>query len=141
MNKLGQIVDKMLCSPKMRSHFRRALIIESWEQIVGREIAVVTRAREISEERLWVTVKDSTWAYHLSLLKPQLIKKANSFSGSKVIKDIYFRVGELKEKETVPEKANNTLESNSVTVQGNQHGETGAAYICEIKRRLNEIIN
>lgn len=143
MNKLGQIVDKMLRSPKMKKRYQQALVLESWEQIAGREVASVSRALEIREGRLWVSVKDSTWAYHLSLFKPQLIKKTNSFSNSKVINDIFFMVGESEEKGSISNKTNYT---DRETDEGDYHlpyrnwqNKMNTAYISEIKRKLEAI--
>lgn len=83
----------------MRRHnlwqgYQQHLIIESWSSIVGTALAEVTRADRMDKGVLRVLVKDSVWAYHLSLLKPQLIRRLNHFIGGKVVKDIFFMIEE-----------------------------------------------
>lgn len=90
---LGQIIKQVLEKRKMWRQYRGYLIIEQWELLVGERIAAVTRAQRIHREVLWVKVSDSTWAYHLTLLKPQLIAKVNQHAGDRVIKDIFFQIG------------------------------------------------
>lgn len=93
MIELGQIIKQVLVKRKMWRQYRQYLIIDQWDRLVGEQIAAVTRARRIHHRVLWVGVSDSTWSYHLTLLKPQLIKKLNEYAGEKVVEDIYFQIG------------------------------------------------
>jgi predicted nucleic acid-binding Zn ribbon protein len=90
---LGQIIRQVLEKRKMWRQYRQYLIIDQWEHLVGEKIAAVTRAHRIEREILRVRVSDSTWAYHLTLLKPQLIEKLNQYAGEKLVDDIYFQIG------------------------------------------------
>jgi len=90
---LGQIIKQVLEKRKMWRQYQQYLIIEQWDRLVGKEIAAVTSARRIEREVLLVKVSDSTWAYHLTLLKPQLIKKLNQYAGENLVRDIFFQVG------------------------------------------------
>lgn len=93
MIELGQIIEKVLRKRKMWRQYQQYLIIDQWDQLVGKEIAAVTSARHLQRQVLLVLVRDSTWAYHLTLLKPQLIEKLNQYAGEKVVGDIYFQIG------------------------------------------------
>lgn len=93
MIELGQIIKQVLQKRKMWRQYQQYLIIEQWDRLVGKEIAAVTSARRIDREVLWVKVSDSTWAYHLTLLKPQLIKKLNQSAGENLVRDIFFQIG------------------------------------------------
>ena len=93
MNELGQIIEQVLRKRKMWRQYQQYLIIDQWAQLVGKEIAAVTRASVLQKQVLRVLVSDSVWLYHLTLLKPQLIEKLNRHAGDTLVQDIYFQVG------------------------------------------------
>lgn len=93
MIELGQIIKQVLEKRKMWRQYRQYLIIDQWDQLVGERIAAVTSAQRMDRQVLWVRVSDSTWAYHLTLLKPQLIEKLNQYAGETIVDDIFFKVG------------------------------------------------
>ncbi len=99
MKKLGPVIESILRKHNLWHAYQQHLLVESWFTIVGSELAGVTRAEKISNGVLVVLVKDSVWSYHLSMLKPQLITKLNTYAGNKVVKDIIFQIGELEKKE------------------------------------------
>lgn len=107
MKELGSVLEKMLQRKSMWRQYRQCLIVEEWADAVGRDVAAVTRARQLKKGRLWVTVKDSTWSYHLSLLKPQLLKKLNEYAGDELVQEIYFQVGEINRQENQADMLNN----------------------------------
>jgi predicted nucleic acid-binding Zn ribbon protein len=85
----------MLRRKNMWREYKKNLIVEAWGKVTGREISAVSRARLLRDKTLLVTVRDSTWAYHLSLLKPQLLQKLNAYAGERVAYDIFFEIGDL----------------------------------------------
>lgn len=93
MIELGQIIKQVLEKRKMWRQYRQYLIIDQWDQLVGERIAAVTSAQRMDRQVLWVRVSDSTWAYHLTLLKPQLIEKLNQYAGETIVDDIFFKIG------------------------------------------------
>ncbi len=109
MKELRSILSKMLHRKEMWQQYRQHLIILEWAEAVGQEIASVTQARNINKGKLWITVKDSTWSYHLSLLKPQLLAKLNDHAGGEMVHDIYFQVGEIIQQENQEDLLNDNL--------------------------------
>lgn len=99
MKRLGPIIEDILRRHNLWHSYRQHLVVESWPAIVGPELAAVTRADQISGGLLRVLVKDSVWAYHLSLMKPRIIKKINDYTGGKVVRDIFFQIDALDKKE------------------------------------------
>jgi predicted nucleic acid-binding Zn ribbon protein len=99
MKRLGSAVEKLLRSYNLWQGYQQHLLVENWAGLVGPALAEVTRAERITNGVLRVSVKDSVWAYHLSMLKPQLIKKLNNHAGSKVVRDIFFNIDTLDKKE------------------------------------------
>ncbi len=99
MKPLGPVIETILRRHNLWQAYQQHLVVENWFIIVGSELGEVTRAEKISKGVLFVVVKDSVWAYHLSMLKPQLVAKLNNYAGKKVVKDIFFQIGELEKKE------------------------------------------
>ena len=65
-----------------------------WEEIVGEQIARHARPVEYRRGVIVVSVDSSTWLAELSqYMKPELLKKLRSRSGSITIKDVKFRLG------------------------------------------------
>ena len=94
MKPVGTAVEHMLKKLNLWQGYQQFLLIEQWPEIVGIGLAEVTRADSISRGVLKVAVKDSVWAYHLNLLKPQLIEKLNQGKKKKLVHDIYFKIEE-----------------------------------------------
>jgi len=99
MKQLGPVIENILRRHRLWHGYQQHLVVESWPEIVGDDLAEVTRAESISNGLLRVMVKDSVWAYHLSIMKPQLMKKLNNYAGGKVVNDIFFQIGDLEKKE------------------------------------------
>jgi len=94
------IVESLLQQKNLWKQYQKYLVIEKWPELMGERIASVTQAEKISKGILFVKVKDSVWAYHLTLLKKQISEKINNFIGGNLIKDIYFFVGDFIKKGT-----------------------------------------
>jgi len=99
MKQLGPVLENLLRTHNLWLGYQQYQLVESWEIIVGPALAEVTRAESIDRGVLWVSVKDSVWAYHLSMMKPQLVKKLNKHAGSGLVRDIFFRIDDLEKKE------------------------------------------
>ncbi len=92
MKKMGPVIEQLLKKYDLWQGYLQYLVVEKWPEAVGPPLCEVTRAESISRGKLKVLVKDSVWAYHLTMLKPQLISKLNKEAGSKVVKDIFFSI-------------------------------------------------
>ena len=92
MKKVGPLIETILKRNNLWSGYQQYLVVVHWNEIVGTELAEVTKAESISKGVLKVLVKDSVWSYHLTMLKPKLIGKLNEKTGSKVVKDIFFKI-------------------------------------------------
>lgn len=99
MKPLSSVVEKVLRRHNLWQGYQQYSLVENWADLVGPALAEVTRAEKITNGVLRVSVKDSVWAYHLSMLKPQLIKKLNQHAGSKIVHDLFFRIETLEKKE------------------------------------------
>lgn len=68
----------------------------AWENAVGGKAARHSRARSLKGSRLIVNVDDSSWLYELTVQKKEILKKLGEILKGNKIKDITFRIGEMK---------------------------------------------
>lgn len=99
MKTVGPVIENILRSYNLWHGYKQFLVVEKWDEVVGSELSAITRAENIKNGTLRVAVKDSVWAYHLTMLKPRLVKKLNEYVGSKVVKDIFFIIKPFEKKE------------------------------------------
>ena len=135
LKELGRVIENMLHQQGMWQQYRQNLVVVKWAEAVGKNIAEVTRARQFKKGRLWVTVKDSTWAYHLSLLKPQLLEKINDYAGGSLVQEIYFKIGGVDGQGKQAEMSNNTVKESEASAYVGKAQE--GSFVREI-RRLKE---
>lgn len=70
---------------------------QTWERIVGSQIATHARPGRIRFKKLSVLVSSSIWVQQLTFLKPTLLQRINEAAGGEVITDLVIRVGDLSE--------------------------------------------
>lgn len=66
-------------------------VITSWEELVGEQIARVTKPERIERGILVVSVNSAPWRTELSMRRLEIIDHINNAVGRKVIKEIRFR--------------------------------------------------
>jgi len=71
-------------------------VLGLWKEIVGKKIDRHTHPFSVKKGRLFVRVDNSGWLVQLTYLKDKIIAEFNKKEGGKPIKDIYFRLGEIK---------------------------------------------
>ena len=71
-------------------------IRSAWGLVVGEQAAKHSRPRSFAESRLIVHVDDSSWLYELTTRKKYILNNLSSELKGKKLKDITFRIGELK---------------------------------------------
>ena len=72
-------------------------IEEIWYKSAGEKIGKHTKPYQFKKQILKVYVDEATWVYELSQkYKEVLIKKMNACFEEEKVKNIYFRVGEIK---------------------------------------------
>ncbi|MGM0651623.1 MAG: DUF721 domain-containing protein [Bacillota bacterium] len=98
MKTVGPLIEKLLRSYNLWHGYKQHLVVEEWNEVVGSELSAVTKAKSINNGVLRVAVKDSVWAYHLTMLKPRLINKLNKKTGDRLVKDIFFTIEALEKK-------------------------------------------
>lgn len=77
--------------------FRGLNAILLWADVVESKIQKHTLALKIQNSVLYVLCESAVWAQELGFFKQEIIGKINDKAGFKAIKEIRFKVGEIKE--------------------------------------------
>jgi len=68
-----------------------------WDDVVDSKIQKHTRALKLQRGALYVIVDNAIWAQELNFFKQEIMEKINGKAGRKIVKDIRFKVGGVKE--------------------------------------------
>ncbi|MGI5875749.1 MAG: DUF721 domain-containing protein [Dethiobacteria bacterium] len=90
MEQIGPSIEHFLGKVGLKKQLNSRRFISYWPKIVGKQIVNYTRPLTIKERILWVEVTDSTWLYHLTMIKFRIIADFNAVVGQDLIKDIKF---------------------------------------------------
>lgn len=74
----------------LTAKFQEQRALSLWPQIVGEQIAEVTKAYRIHHGELLVSIKHATWRYHLMFERENFRKKINDTLGTEVVRLIRF---------------------------------------------------
>jgi predicted nucleic acid-binding Zn ribbon protein len=88
---LRSVISSVLDGLGIGLKLKRYKVIDLWPQIVGSQIAQVTKIDHIEGDKLYVAVATSAWRNELMFIKKDLIKKVNAALEQEVICDIIFR--------------------------------------------------
>ena len=91
MEHIGESINRYFNHTGLNKQLEKQFLLNTWYNVVGTHISKHSRPVTIRNNKLIVDVKDSTWLYHLTLLKPKIINDFNFSSGEQVIDDIQFR--------------------------------------------------
>jgi len=72
----------------------RHRVLELWPEIVGQQLAEVTRAKGLDEAALFVEVRSSAWLNELSMMKDAFLERVNERLEDAPIERIVFVLGE-----------------------------------------------
>lgn len=89
---LGRIFSRRGIGKKMKE----MSVLKLWKEVVGKEIDKHTHPFSVKKGKLFVQVDNSGWLVQLTYLKDKIMAEFNEKEGSKLINDIYFRLGEIK---------------------------------------------
>ena len=71
-------------------------VAAAWEKVAGNKASGHSRPASFKAGRLVVEVDASSWLYELTLEKKAILKKLGGKFAGKKIKEIQFRIGEVK---------------------------------------------
>lgn len=90
MQQIKHAVDLFLSKTGLQEQLDKGEQLALWNKIAGKQIIQHSRPLAIKNNKLFVEVTDSTWLFHLTMLKPRIIEDFNRAAGFKAISDIKF---------------------------------------------------
>ena len=88
MEALGRILEPFLRDLGVEKPIRQYQAVGLWPDVVGKQIASVTHARDFQRGKLFVTVQSDVWRHELIYHKQDILKKMNNILGDKIVEDI-----------------------------------------------------
>jgi predicted nucleic acid-binding Zn ribbon protein len=74
---VGDVLGEVLRKHGVEKSVRRAGVAELWPEIVGEQLAKVTRVKGMDRDALFVEVRSSAWLAELSMLKVEVLERVN----------------------------------------------------------------
>ncbi len=71
------MVEGILEKHGVRQQVRRMEVLELWGEIVGDDLAKVTRAKGVEDRTLFVEVRSSAWLMDLNMMKRDFLVRVN----------------------------------------------------------------
>jgi hypothetical protein len=91
---VGELLPQVLRSYRIRGGVERVQALRLWPEVVGVELAKLTRARSVEGGVLYVDVRDSILADHLARTRRSFLDRLNSLLPAP-LSDIRFAIGQL----------------------------------------------
>ncbi len=85
---LKSALDKALKTPAIRRHVRIAPLLESWESVVGKEVARHIKPVSLERGVLNLEADSSVWRQQILFLKPQLLDRIGAEFSRLKIRDL-----------------------------------------------------
>lgn len=98
VQRFGDIADEQMKDLGYEPVVKEWSAVWMWKDVVGSKLALVSRADRVRGHVLHVSVKNSSWAHQLSLMKAQFLEKINAALGENTLKDIKFSVTRYSQK-------------------------------------------
>ena len=95
--KLNGLIDRLMSSLGLSRQYKGWQVVSQWPEIVGEEIASVTRAHRFCDGVLTVLVEKDVWRQELEMQQDEILKKIRARSGGRVVEKIVLRAGSTKE--------------------------------------------
>lgn len=102
---MGKLMGATLGTARIAKGVERARAILLWPTAVGSELAKITRPRSQQGGTLYVEVRDSATAHHLTMQRHRLLARLQELLGDESIRELRFSVGSIKKAPDAPRAA------------------------------------
>lgn len=89
-------MSRVLKRMHLEDRFEEQGLFRVWDEEVGTRIARHAKPERITKGRLTVLAENSGYIQEYSFLKKEIVKKLNKRLGRELVKEIVFRVGDVK---------------------------------------------
>jgi predicted nucleic acid-binding Zn ribbon protein len=91
--RVGQLVGKVMKKNNLSGGLKRARAVLLWPEVVGTELAHMTKAQGFKDGVLWVEAEDSVLTNFLTMQRPIFLEKLRERVGDNSVKDLRFVAG------------------------------------------------
>jgi predicted nucleic acid-binding Zn ribbon protein len=91
--KVGDLIGTLLEQKGLKEQVERTGVLAEWADVVGEQIASVTRARAVSGGTLFVEVRSSAWMSELDFMKEEILGKLNKRTEAPIEKLVFLLAG------------------------------------------------
>jgi predicted nucleic acid-binding Zn ribbon protein len=88
---LGQVIEELLATYKLKSKLNEFRLIDSWEKIMGSAIAKRTEELFINKKVLHVRLNSSVLREELFVAREKIMQMLNEEAGEPVIEAVFFK--------------------------------------------------
>ncbi|MBI5804512.1 DUF721 domain-containing protein [candidate division TA06 bacterium] len=93
---VGPILDRLLKNLEIDKKVDEGQALLIWAEAAGPKMAVRTRAESVYRGRMTVLAQNPAWVQECTFMRIQIKDKLNKMLGREIIKEIVFRVGDVK---------------------------------------------
>jgi len=102
---VGEVLERLFNKLSLDKKLKEVNALKLWEEVTGEKISQHSLPLFVRKGNLFVRVDNSGWLTQLTYLKHKIISELNERLGGESIKNIYFRLGEVKKKRKRETKA------------------------------------
>jgi predicted nucleic acid-binding Zn ribbon protein len=88
---LGEAIKAYLKAMGLDKKLKENALISSWEEVMGKTVAKVTKSITLQNQVLYVQLNSSVARHQLQMMKSGIIDALNKKAGEQMVKDIIFR--------------------------------------------------
>ncbi len=95
---VGEVLERLFNKLSIDKKLKEVNALKLWEEVTGEKISRHSLPLFVRKGNLFVRVDNSGWLTQLIYLKREIISELNKRLGGESIKNIYFRLGEVKKR-------------------------------------------
>jgi predicted nucleic acid-binding Zn ribbon protein len=92
--RVDRVLAEVLETHGVLEQVERSRVLERWADIVGEQLAKVTKVKGLDDDALFVEVRSSAWLMELSMMKDLVLGRVNERLGDAPIRRIVFVLAE-----------------------------------------------
>ncbi|MCC9165340.1 DUF721 domain-containing protein [Pontibacter harenae] len=87
---IGESIKALLQAYHLDGKLSEVNIVQSWERIMGKPIAIKTQQLYFKDHKLFVRLTSAPLKHELNMSKSKVIELLNREAGTEVVKDVIF---------------------------------------------------
>ena len=95
MESIGDILNKLMNSTVWGMMIKLNLVKYKWDEVVGENLARVSKLKEIKGKTAIIAVSSPVWASQIKYMESTIKKKINWYLGADIIEKIIVTFGKM----------------------------------------------